>query len=414
MRRWLAITILLAGCGGSGAPPAAPARGALLGFVAHGQRQELVRVGARASGGLDAGTEGCASRDGGQACWGTPPWSFSPDRSRLALARNDEGVVDAIRIVDPNRLRATGTIPLSGGSVGLLDWRAPDRLLAVQELCCSEREQLLTIDVARRRVLARRPLAGTVVRVARTPRALVLLMAPAQEVGPAWLTVADGGGVVRTIPLGGMVAGTRLVDRTHYTIAQNVPGLAVEPRGRRAFVAAPGLVTTVDLATGAIARHGLTRQVSLLGRLHDLLDPPAYAKEVSGPIRTAALLGDGTLAVTGTDGASKPAGLILIDTASWTYRTLDSRARELRVDGAGLLSTGADGLALYDPGGHRKLRALAGRDTWIEQAHGDRAYVFVNAGGGRVESVDLRTAAVRRSPEPATLVSAPSGSWWEG
>src|SRR3954453_4162616 len=108
------------------------------------------------------------------------------------------------------RLRAD--IPLTGGPVGLVAWVGPERLLAIQEVCCDERQQLLTIDARRRGILAAVPLGGTVLRVARTPHELVTLVAPPNANGVPRLDVAGGDGIVRTVALDRLRAGVQLTD----------------------------------------------------------------------------------------------------------------------------------------------------------------------------------------------------------
>src|SRR5688572_2313632 len=46
---------------------------------------------------IAVGSGGCASRQGGRACWPAPPWTFSPNAGRLAVVRND---ASSLRLVD--------------------------------------------------------------------------------------------------------------------------------------------------------------------------------------------------------------------------------------------------------------------------------------------------------------------------
>src|SRR3970040_2402838 len=69
--------------------------------------------------GIAVGSGGCASRQGGSACWSNPPWTVSPDGARLALARND---LSSLQVVDAGRLRVTASVRLSGGPIGALAW----------------------------------------------------------------------------------------------------------------------------------------------------------------------------------------------------------------------------------------------------------------------------------------------------
>jgi hypothetical protein len=80
------------------------------------------------------------------------------------------------------------------------------------------------------------------------------------------------------------------------------PGLAVDPDGRRAFVVGAGdPLAVVDLRTLEVAWHRTEPRPGLLGRLADWLLPAAEAKSVHGPVRMAAWLGDGLMAVWGQD-----------------------------------------------------------------------------------------------------------------
>ena len=388
------------------------------------------------------GSEGCAPRDGGSICWNVPPWSFSPDRSRLAVARHETGVVRALRVVDVARMRAAMDIPIKpSGAIGLLAWPQSDRLLAVQEVCCDERQQVLVIDAGERAVTARRPLRGTVEGVGRTPRELVLLVAPAKRIGPARLAVVDDRGDVRFAALDRIRAGSRLLPGDDFLIRRRRPGLALDPRGRRAYVVDPDIVASVDLATLTVSYHVPSEQRSLAARIRDWLDPAAYAKGVNGPTRSARWLDDGRLAVTGVDeelgrGArgeerqrTRPAGLRLIDTREWTYRVIDAGVTAVRVAGRLLLATGqsADlapgaarttGLTAYEMDGSRRFTLFAGREAWVEQVAGRRA--FVQAGVGTIGTapaprvVDLRSGRVSRRPTVLpTLLLEPARSWWD-
>jgi hypothetical protein len=408
----------------AGAPPFPP----LLGVVSEDRRPRLVRVDPqtlrpRNGRSVDLGSEGCAPRSGGQACWQVPPWSFSPDRSLVAVARHEAGVVRSLRLVDVARRRVAADVPLAGGAVGLLAWSQRGRVLAVQELCCDEQQRLLVVDVTRRRVTGRRSLGGTVRRVGRTPREFVLLLAPPREIGPARLAVVDGAGAVRSLRLERIPAGEQLLDRSSHRMRRRLPGLAVDPSGRRAFVVDPGLVAEVDLVTLAVTYHELTRSTSLLARIRDWLEPAAYAKGGSGRTRSARWLGGGLIAVTGADEDHErvlPAGLDLVDTRDWSVRTIDDGTTDVRVAGDLLLATGSLGLTAYGFDGDRRFELFGGREAWIEQVYDGRAYV---AGGVRPDGrpaplrvVDLATgrpADERTGRLPWLLLDAAS-SWWDG
>jgi hypothetical protein len=461
MRKSLLAALLLAAAAtaavvgiarpGPSSPETAPAAAAapfppLLGIVPDGQQQGLVRIDPdtlrpRRGRRVGVGSEGCAPSSGGQACWTVPPWSFSPDESRLAVGRHDQGVARSLRIVDVDRLRVAADIPIADGAVGLLAWLAPRRVLMVQDVCCEELQQLVAVDVARRRVVARRALRGTVQRIGRTPRELVLLVAPAKEVAPARLAVADRRGGLRFVGLERILAGVKLLNGGDYRVEQSVPGLAVDPERRRAFVTAPGLVAEVDLVDLAVSYREPRPSASALARLLDWLDPAAYAKGASGPTRTALWLGDGLLAVTGTDEESftdargrdqmrlRAAGLSLVDTRCWSVRTIDRGATAVDLAGELLLATGwssdsatgeseAIGLTAYGFDGAERFQLFDGHVAWVEQVYDARAYVGVSRPDGRrttLRVVDLdagRTAGGERTRHlPWLVLDAASGRW---
>jgi hypothetical protein len=411
--------------------PSAP----LLGIVSGSPQRDLVRVDPgtlRPKPGMriDLGTEGCARKGGGTACWGVPPWSFSADRSLLAVALNDGGVARSLRLVDVGRMRVATDVLLAGGAVGLVALPGRERMLAVQQVCCAGAQQLLVVDVARRRVAARRSLGGAVLRAGRTPLELVLLLAPVGGIGPARLAVVDGRGAVRFLELERMPAGMQDVGRTSPGVGQRLPGLAVDAAGRRAFVVSPGLVAVVDLARLAVSYHEPMRAVSALARLRDWLDPAAYAKGASGPTRVARWLGGGLLAVAGADAQVRvvAAGVSLVDTRNWSVRTIADGATDVRVAGGLLLATGSSegfstggadaiGLAAYDRDGDKRFQLFDGRQAWVTQVYDGRAYVGIAGQGGEapLRVVDLaagRSAGVRTQPLPWLLLDAAS-SWWD-
>jgi len=176
----------------------------LLGVVRSRESAKLVRIDPqtlrpRPGRGISVESAGCAARSGGQMCVYLPPWSFSPGRSLLAAARNARHALRSLRLVDPKRMRVVAEIAIAGGPVSLIAWLAPARLLALQESAsfALQEQQLIVVDVARPRAIARRALGGSVLAVARTPGELVLLVGRANEIGPARLAIVDRAGRVR-------------------------------------------------------------------------------------------------------------------------------------------------------------------------------------------------------------------------
>lgn len=360
-------------------------------------------------------------------------WSFSPDRSQLALGG---GGVPSLHLVVLTSLRSRATLRLGArGSVAAVSWPRPDRVLATVEWGAFG-HAVVVVDPLRGRVLARHGLPGTIAAQASAGAGIVFLLGPASSIGPSRLVAVDADGAMRSAALDRVLAGLLpggdtggLVSRYRY------PGLAVSPDGRRAVVVDPaGLVAEVELDSMAVRYRELREPISLLGRLRNWLEPPAQAKAADGPARHAVWLDDHLLAVSGMDarasvGASgsvderdSPAGLRLIDTRIWTVRTLDPAASAITVagelvlaygviwDGSGQRSTGP-GLTAYNRDGDRRFRVFAGEPvSWVQTA-GRYAYAVVEKGGHVLDShlyvVDLVSGTVLRALEAYKDAVAP-------
>ena len=402
--------------GGAHAQTDGPARP--LGIVS----AKLVRLDAETlrplpGAGIAVGSGGCASRQGGRACWTVPPWTFSPDASQLAVVRND---ASSVRLVDVRRMRVRANVPLRGGPVGAVAWLTRGRLLALQE-SESGRQRLVAVDLATRRVAARRALGGSVVQLARAPGNVVMLLAPADTIGAARVAVADGRGAVRFAPLERILAGAKILGTgSAHRAEMRTPGLAVDPQGRRAFVVDTTLVAEIDLTSLAVEYHALERPASLL-------EPEAREKQVSGYARTARWLGANVLAVTGTDSDEtrmQPSGLLFVDTRNWRVRGVEPLATRFVVAGSLVLATGGTwdpatgratgiGVAAYGFDGERRFRLLDGETAWVAGVHGGRAYVG-GSGNGPLSVVELPTGRVvgKRTGALPWLIQGVASGWW--
>jgi hypothetical protein len=376
--------------------------------------------------GIRVGSGGCASRLGGTACWSLPPWTVSPEGQRLALARN---VASSLQLVDVGRMSVAASVRVNGGPIGALAWLAPGRVVAVQELN-GGRQRLLTVDVVKRRVVARRALSGSVQRLARTAEELVLLLAPAGAIGPARIAVVDRGGAVRVVRLERILAGSKLLGTgSEHAVESRLPGLAVDPESRRAFVVGKGEAAEIDLKSGTVTYHGLDRGSSFLSRLWNWLEPAAAAKQVSGHTRKARWLGGNLLAISGSDveqGLMQPAGLLVVDTRDGSVRSIDRGATGFHVAGDVLLAFGGSwdaaaeratgiGLAAYGFDGRKQFQLFDGELAWLAQLYGGRAYVGIS-GQETLRIVDLATGSVlatRQQPLPWLLLGEGAG-WWGG
>jgi hypothetical protein len=413
MRMLLVAVAVLAGSVVAAPAAESPLLGVVSGLLVRTDPHTLERLPGAAIG---LGDGGCAPRGGGEACWTVPPWSFSPDRRRVALALNDRLDARSLRLVDVARMRVSAEIPLRGGAIGALAWLAPRRILAVQE--DSGMQSLLVVDLDRRRVVARKALGDSVETLARSPRALLLLLAPAGAIGPARLVVADARGALRSVRLGRILAGLKLLSGEPHSVDHRAPGLAVDPRGRRAYVAGPGLVAEVDLARLSVRYHALA----------GLREPAARSKTATGYVRRAQWLG-GRLAVSGSDSEApriRPAGLALVDTRTWHVRSVDRAASDFVVAGNLLLATGSSwgasvsgpatsiGLVGYGLDGNRRFALFEGSVVGVIEVAGGRAFVYVT-GQEPLQVVDLargQSIGSRRGPLPR-LLDADASSWWD-
>jgi hypothetical protein len=405
--------VVLAGLAASARSEAGPSP--LLGFA----DSKLVRVNSDlqplSGPAIPAGSGGCAARQGGTACWAVPPWTVSPDSTRLAIARNG---FSSLRVVDTRRMRVTADIRFDGGAIGALAWLTEGRLLALQE-ASSERQRLIAVDLARKRVVTRQALGGSVVRIARTARELVVLLAPAQAIGPARIALADRQGAVRFVRLDRILAGFKLLGTgSDHRVDARVPGLATDPQGRRAFVVGTSLVAEVDLTRLTVSYHALQRSASLLDRTPSSFEPAARAKQVSGYSRSARWLNGGLLAVSGADteqATTRPVGLLAVDTRSWSVQTIDLRAVDFVAAGNLLLVTGErTGVTAYGFDGERRFHLLDDESVWLAQVYGGRAYVGISGKDVPLQIVDLtagRVVGERRAPLP-WLVKGVASGWW--
>ena len=330
-------------------------------------------------------------------------WAFSPDGKRLAIGV--EGAL-GVRIVDVTRMRTVGEVKTRNGQIHAAAWLAPRRIVGVEET------GLFAIDPVARRLVRSEPLDQYPVGVGRTKDALVMLLAPRDEIGAARLALVDAEGLMRSVVLDRIVTGSRHPTEADAPPGESWrPGLAVDVAGDRAFVVGSGApIAEVDLASLAVRYHDTAQPASLLGRLRDWLEPRAQAKgPVAGGWRTARRLGRGLLAFSGEDGRvtgpgtveMTAAGVTLVDTTSWRVRKLVDRANGFVVAADTLLATLHDpfddgpgiGLRGFTRDGSSRFHLFGEQQVGLVGSLDDR--VFADAiGGTRV--VEARSGRVSR------------------
>jgi len=313
-------------------------------------------------------------------------WSFAPERSRLVLGSTARGAT--LRFIDLRAMRALGDVRVTRRGSGVATaWAGPRRVLAVVVTpgCCGAGDTMVAgVDAARRRVVWRRTLGGSLQAGERFRRSLLLVLGPrGRSVGPSRLVQVGPRGDIRSIPLPGILSGS---EPKGFVTQSWDPGLAVDRSGTRAFVVqAQAPLAEVDLATFQVRSHPL--------------EPEARAADrVAGPTRDALWLGHGLLAVTGSD-SQTPAGLTLVDTRRWRARTIDARTTDAALVSGTLLAssflfdsrsqtTSGGGLTGYSVHGRRRFH-LYGKDplTGI-QPLGRKALVGARDG---IALIDART-----------------------
>ena len=331
-------------------------------------------------------------------------WSFSPDRSRVALGISAPGPTArvGIRVVDLAGMRVLRNIE-TGIAATALAWLAPDRLAAV--LLSGD---VVVVDPTSGATIRRWELTSATpfsfAKSARAPGMLVALLAGDGRLGAARLVLVDRGGTrLRTIRLRRIVVGETFTPGKELLRIQDA-GLAVAPRRKRAFVAGARWLAAVDLVTGAVTYHRL---------------PGGAAAGSRVSRRDAEWLGQGLLSVFGQDFVGRgeardlrqvPYGVRVVDTRRWSTRTAAPRATHARRAGRRLLihATGQTfgrpaagvGLALHTLPG-RRLRHLFEREAMEVEVAGRYAYTLnsrvlriVAIGSGKVVHKSRRPSRV--------------------
>jgi len=312
-------------------------------------------------------------------------WSWSPQRRYLAVASYPQWLT----VIEVAEMRVVARVRLAAGgaSVRAVTW-VRDRVLAVVE---TPRGALVTaVD----------PFAGKVVRrtrlsrpftfeLGRLPDGLVFLLGAQGRLAPAQIAVVDAEGTTRVATVPQVTVGLEAVSAPGRE--QRVPGLAVDPVGRKAYLVDGSRMFTVDLRTLAVTDPGPLRTL---------------AKVTAGSVRSARWLGDGLLAVSGFDwdASRTPAGLRLVDVRARTSRTVDRTATSFTLAGRVLLIESAPtrraalNVTAYGFDGRQRYRLDLSGSTWLKK-QGRRGYACRYA--FLREVVDLATGRAIRTGFPA-------------
>jgi hypothetical protein len=185
---------------------------------------------------------------------------------------------------------------------------------------------------------------------------MVLLSTSVDRIGPARLQVVDDRGRVRTAELEGVDAGFQNPPDRDSPAPTASPGRPPWPStptagGRSWSPPAPSSPRSAWTASRSPTEACGSRSRCCGGS--PLARPPAEAKLNAGTWRAACWLGDGRLAVWGSESRGlgddpaeqrfeqRPSGLKLIDTRTWTVRTLHPTATDASWQGGRLLAFGS-------------------------------------------------------------------------
>jgi hypothetical protein len=323
-------------------------------------------------------------------------WSYSPDRSRVALGMGSPGAPTCgagICIVDLASMRVVEDIdaPIAAEAVGWVSRRQVVAVLQSGEVIVADPETGATLPGHDLSVETYGPPS------AETPDGFAVVV----HGDPPRLVEFDGAG-------GMSVADLRQVD-----LDRKQAGLAVDLARRRALVFAAGSpAAEVNLQTMEVRYHPVGIGAAGSGS----------EGEARGSQRCAVWLGRGLVAVSGsyraTRGRELPAGVKVIDTETWSARMVNRRATQAaRAAGRLLVWSSAArprdiGLRIYTRSGRRLLAHRFGDETLTVQVAGGYAYAI---GSRKLRVVRVRSGRVvhrseRRGAGDALLLSSRLGS----
>jgi hypothetical protein len=350
-------------------------------------------------------------------------WAFDPSKRTLIVAGHDDpyGVWGTtIKFVRVRDLRVLPQkIKIADWLVAAFLWTRADRIvaLAVPTCCGSSGFAVLSIDAETRRVVEVSRFEGYGNYVGRTHDSLVVLQTPWHAIGTASLLIVRDDATYASVRLDRVTAGSTGFDESNDAISTvRNPAVAIDPAADHAYVIQPdGPAADVDLQKLTATYHDLRASASALARLSSWLTPSAEAKGWRGPSRYGVWLGDGLIALTGSDWSSvaapdgvdlarQPFGAGVVDTRDWTLQMIDRDATAITVADGLLLTTGetwpagardpvAHGVAAYHSDRSLAFRVFPNRQAYVWLAVAGRAYVYV-AGREKLAVVDLRTGRV--------------------
>ena len=235
-------------------------------------------------------------------------------------------------------------------------------------------------------------IAGNIQAIRRAGNRLLILSGwPRWTIGFARLSVVDPTGRLRTVLLRRIKAGILSGGEP-----ENVePGLALDRSGR-AFVVGgrDEPVAEVNLKTLAVTYHEL----------------PKEATSTVGRTRRAIWVGDGRIAVWGTDVVRSgppdshdylPVGLSIVDLRQRTIETVDAEARGVAFTAGTVLASGiGTGLRGYSTAGKLRYQLFPGENVFTVATFDSRAWVgtiSIDPGPTRIRVINVAAGTFRET-----------------
>lgn len=378
---------------------AAPAPTGSLLAITTGDSPALVHVDAATLRTLPGPTAALPAKAGGGF--------LSPDRSIYVFGSNGE---PTLTFFDVKRMQSTGKLAAGrAGSVYPIAWPEQNRLFVEGWGCCPARTDVLVVDPMKRTVIARVPLVGGALATAATATGIAVLLEPEKGIKAVRVAKIGRDGEARSVAVSRIKAGTKWRGKRYdRTAAIRQPGFAVDRAGQAAYIVDPsGLVAQINLTTLDVSYHSTaTRRLA------------RATKQINGPMLFARWVGEGRIAVSGTNAKLRKtpsgwrqtwasAGVALLDTRTWTSHMLDAAARSFTASNDAVLVAGNSALTAYELDGTVRYKTTVPAGGAYVSVFGDYAYAWT---AEKVTILDVRSgAAVATLPKPPLyLVAADS------
>jgi hypothetical protein len=326
------------------------------------------------------------------------PFVRSPDGSTLAV-----GAGRALTFIDTTRMTQVRVKQVvANGQLRIVGWPTKTRLFAFT--CCSAKNELIVFDPVKRVVVKHVPVKRTFGNPVALSNGIAYVASPVNSISPARVVVVDRGGAIRAVTVQRIRAGVNWKRQRSGPIGNiRQPGFTADAeRGVGYLVDAAGLVAEVDLETLKVTYHRLTTAARRLARVE---------KELNGPMRFAQWLGEGRIAVTGSDAKTRrlsngtrratwsPAGVAVVDTRSWRIRMLEPASTGFDAEGDAIVLWKSNTVEAFATNGAPLFSLPIEDGPAYAQVFGRTAYVW---GDKRVTIVDLDSGTVIGAiPRPA-------------